>query len=161
VRSSSRRSCALFGTIGGLTCLLDVVTKYLVRSHAPPLAFRPLRVFGDWLYITCVQNTGAAWSCFQGHNRLLAALGIVALAVIFWQRPRTVEARPIRYALLSGGILGNLLERLHHGHVTDFIDVHLPFYRWPSFNIADSAICVAVGLLLLTPSPIASSRSQP
>jgi signal peptidase II len=137
--------------------LFDIITKYYIHSHASSLALEPIRLGCDRIYITYTQNTGAAWSFLQGHNLELALLGIIVLMIIFWKYSRTITIRPITYGLLCGGILGNVIDRLRYGYVTDFIDIHLPFYRWPSFNIADSAICIAVCFLLFSaPHPAES-----
>ena len=56
----------------------------------------------------------------------------------------------VSFGLLCGGIVGNLIDRIFHGHVIDFLDVHLPFYRWPAFNIADMGITLGLFLYLVT-----------
>jgi signal peptidase II len=132
------------------TLLCDAITKCFIRLHASSLASEPIRLGCDRIRITYTQNTGAAWSLFQGHNFKLALLGITVLLIIFWKHFQTIAVRPIIYGLLCGGILGNVIDRMRYGYVTDFIDIYLPFYRWPSFNIADSAICIAVCFLLFS-----------
>jgi signal peptidase II len=139
----------------------DGISKHCVRAHASALELKPLPVFGQWFFIGHAQNTGAAWGLWQGCNRGLAALGLLVVAAICWRYAQTVRTHPIAYGLLSGGILGNVLDRLRQGGVTDFIDIHLPFYRWPSFNLADTAICLAVGALLLLPSRSAVPPNVP
>ena len=102
-------------------------------------------------------NTGAAWSLFHGNNELLAIVSLVALLALFLFR-RHFELQTftgqIALGLMFGGIMGNLVDRLTHGHVVDF----LYFYvnrrgggelGFPAFNVADSAICTGVGLLFL------------
>ncbi|MDR0444905.1 MAG: signal peptidase II [Puniceicoccales bacterium] len=138
------------------TLLFDGITKYFIRSNALALALEPISLIDDWLYITYAKNTGAAWSLFRGHNLELAILGIIATAILFWNYSKTLKIHPICYSLLIGGILGNVIDRIQYGYVTDFIDIHLPFYRWPSFNIADSAICISACLLIASQS----SQSQ-
>jgi signal peptidase II len=125
------------------------------------LELKPLAVFGQWFFIGHTQNTGAAWGLWQGCNRGLAVLGLLVAAVILWSYAQTIKVHPVAYGLLSGGILGNVLDRLRQGGVTDFIDIHLPFYRWPSFNLADTAICLAVGALLLLPSRVPVPPDSP
>jgi|ERR1051325_6523347 signal peptidase II len=102
-------------------------------------------------------NTGAAWSMFHGYNKLLAMVAIAALAVLFLTRHHFDIHRvggQISLGLIFGGIAGNLTDRLRVGHVVDF----LYFYvnrrgggeaGFPAFNVADSAICVGVGLLFI------------
>jgi signal peptidase II len=152
-----KRSYVLFIMVFMGTLLGDGITKYYVRFHASSLASEPIRLGCDRIRITYTQNTGAAWSLFQGHNFGLALLGIIILLIIFWKHFQTIAIRPIIYGLLCGGILGNVIDRIRYGYVTDFIDIYLPFYRWPSFNIADSAICIAVCFLLFSTPHCAES----
>jgi signal peptidase II len=104
-------------------------------------------------------NTGAAWSTFHGNNELLALIGLVALIVLLATyrsfSPHTTLGQ-LALGLVLGGILGNLTDRLLPGrqHVVDFLYFYL--YRrgggevgFPAFNIADSALCIGVGLLFL------------
>jgi signal peptidase II len=102
-------------------------------------------------------NTGAAWSMFHNRNELLAVVSLVALLFLFLGRhhfdPHTTGGQ-VALGLIFGGILGNLTDRLRIGHVVDF----LYFYvirrdgteaGFPAFNVADSAICIGVGLLFV------------
>jgi signal peptidase II len=102
-------------------------------------------------------NTGAAWSLFSGNNELLAIVALVALLVLFVVRHHFgIQTLPGQFALgfIFGGIVGNLIDRLHPGrhHVIDFIYFYLDRrgggeISFPAFNVADSAICVGVGLM--------------
>lgn len=103
-------------------------------------------------------NTGAAWSLFAGNNGLLALVSVVALVVLFLTRDRfEIHTRlgQVALGLIMGGILGNLTDRLRVGHVVDFIRFYLERrgdgaeVGFPAFNVADSAICLGVGLLFL------------
>ena len=102
--------------------------------------------------LTYVRNQGAAWGMFQGAHYALAAFGALAtvLLCLFWRKlfgpsPRSL---PVAGMLLSG-IVGNLIDRVRLGYVVDFIHVYWRDWHFPCFNIADSAICVAVALLFL------------
>lgn len=115
----------------------------------------PREVIPDYFRLVYWQNTGAAFSIGDGKNWLFIALSIVALIgfSIAWKRGVFKDA-PSRWgiALLIGGILGNLTDRLVHGHVVDFllVNLHIRFADpWPAFNVADSAICTAVGLFII------------
>lgn len=100
-------------------------------------------------------NTGAAWSIFRGSNALLAGVALLAIVVLYLTRHHFGARSPlgqVALGLIFGGILGNLLDRLLYGHVVDF----LYFYvnqrgggeaGFPAFNVADSAICIGVGLV--------------
>jgi len=102
-------------------------------------------------------NTGAAWSVFPGRNNILAGVSILALVgLILWRRHFDIQTAlgQISLGLILGGIAGNLVDRGVHHQVIDFLRFYL--YRrgggeigFPAFNIADSAICVGVGLLIL------------
>jgi signal peptidase II len=98
-------------------------------------------------------NTGAAWSLFTGKSLWLAALAILTLAAIFVFRRHLELGRPmvqVSFGLLCGGIVGNLVDRIAHGHVIDFLLFDFGrFGEFPVFNIADTAICVGVGLYLI------------
>ena len=132
---------------------LDQVTKWLVAARFP---FNPRHLHGPGLdravidgffYLIHVGNTGAAWSILAGQGMLLATLGARALAAIFfWRHALGLRSTAVQIAfgLLCGGIVGNLVDRLMHGHVIDFIDLHFGSYIYPTFNVADSGICVGV-----------------
>ncbi len=131
--------------------VLDQLTKWLVlRSLAPGEGRVVIANFFDLYHTT---NTGAAFSMLSGANWLFIILSAVTLAVLAWYAWRGAFTRwnAVAVALLTSGILGNLTDRILRGHVIDFIsiDLHVPFASpWPTFNIADSAICVAVVILV-------------
>ena len=105
-----------------------------------------------FLYLVHVGNTGAAWSMLTGRSVLLAALAAATLVgIFFWRRALGLQDRTaqVSFGLLCGGITGNLSDRLVYGHVIDFLDFHFGSYAYPTFNVADSAICVGVLLYLI------------
>ncbi|MEY2485449.1 MAG: signal peptidase [Verrucomicrobiota bacterium] len=127
---------------------LDQITKSLVlRSLASDESRTVVPRFLDLVNIT---NTGAAFGSFRNNNNFFIVLSFIALLVVvsLLVRRRVADQwRDISLALLLAGILGNLTDRLLHGHVIDFLlfDLHLPFaHPWPAFNVADSCICIAV-----------------
>ena len=132
--------------------LLDQVTKWLVLRYISTDEFVP--VIPGFFYLVQVHNTGAAFGMFKNNNlffMLLASVALILLA-IFARRGAFADA-PSRFgaALLVSGVLGNLTDRILHGYVVDFLDVILPWYgHWPAFNIADSAICAAAALFLIS-----------
>jgi signal peptidase II len=97
-----------------------------------------------------VTNDGAAFGSFKNNNTFFIVLSCVALLVVaalLLRRRSTDTLRDISLGLLLAGIMGNLTDRLLHGHVIDFLlfDLHIPFASpWPAFNVADSCICIAV-----------------
>ena len=143
---------------------LDQATKWwIVKNFA--LNGEPHPVIPGFFDLVHWANTGAAFSAFSGRNSFFIGLSFVALvgSVIFYLRG-AFEDRLSRWgvALLLGGILGNLTDRLIHGHVVDFLlfDLHVRFANpWPAFNVADSCICTATGLFIL--AALIQGRKQP
>jgi len=110
-----------------------------------------LEVIPGFFYIIHVGNTGAAWSMFSGRSVTLALLATgTLLAIYFWRHSLGLrqQVAQISFGLLCGGIVGNLVDRMIHRHVIDFIDLHFGSYIYPTFNVADSGICVGVILYL-------------
>jgi len=136
--------------------VVDQLTKLWI-AHRLPLgtygeAGGAIPVIRGFFYIVHQGNPGAAWSMFAGQGVLLAWLAAGTLvAIFFWRRALGLRARPAQvcFGLLCGGIVGNLLDRLVHGHVIDFIDLHFGSYIYPTFNVADSGICVGVIVYLI------------
>ena len=102
--------------------------------------------------LSYVRNQGAAWGMFQGAHYILAAVGILAMVgcLCYWRK----LFGPSKWtypagALLFSGILGNVIDRIRLGYVVDFLDFHWGTSHFPCFNIADSAICVAVFFLII------------
>jgi signal peptidase II len=143
--------------------LLDQLTKGLIQHHIP--YGNEVPVVPGFFSLVHVSNTGAAFSLLQGNNLFFIGLATIALLVVLFLLVRnqwqTDPARQLHWttqislALLTAGILGNLIDRLAKGRVVDFLHFYVGRYAWPSFNVADSCICVAAGLLIL-----ASFRKQ-
>jgi signal peptidase II len=152
------RAYRLLWAIGLAVFVADQVTKLWVVRRIPFGHVLPhgghgeIEVIRDFFYIIHVGNPGAAWSMFSGQGLLLAGLAVVTLvAIFFWRHALGLrDARSqVCFGLLCGGIVGNLLDRLLHRHVIDFIDLHFgSSYIYPTFNVADSGICVGVILYL-------------
>lgn len=132
------------------TFVLDQISKTWIYLAVAFEAER-IAVIPGFFYIVHWGNTGAAWGIFQGMSFWLALLAVVALAVIYKLRHhlalRTMPGQ-VSFGFLCGGILGNLVDRLVHGYVIDFLDFRIGEYAWPAFNVADSAICVGVALYI-------------
>jgi signal peptidase II len=137
---------------------LDQLTKWFVRHQIPYGSEVP--VIPGFFSLVHASNTGAAFSMLTGNNIFFVCLALAALAVVIFMLVRDSHGHPISqrltrltkisFALLASGILGNLTDRIFRGAVTDFLHFYVRQYAWPSFNVADSCICVAAGLLLLT-----------
>lgn len=136
--------------------VLDQLTKLWIAAHLPygtyGEASGAIPIIRGFFYLVHQGNTGAAWSMFTGRSMLLAVLAAGTLIAIFlWRHSLGLRdhSAQICFGLLCGGIIGNLTDRLVHGHVIDFIDLHFGSYVYPTFNVADSGICVGVILYLL------------
>lgn len=136
-----------------LVVALDQLTKQLANSL---LSYeQPLHVLPS-LNLTLVYNTGAAFSFLSnasGWQRwFFIALGLLAVVVmVVWLSRLSVRDRlgGVAVSLILGGALGNVIDRIWHGRVIDFIDVYYGQWHWPAFNVADSAITVGVVLLII------------
>lgn len=147
--------------------VLDFATKqYIVNKFQAP----PLRDAPEWAYfqpdsysvipgffdIVRVHNTGVAFGVGNGEtwaNIVFGAITIGALLLIWWlarSNAFPTKTSRVAVALLLSGIFGNLLDRLVRGYVVDFLHVHYKSWQWPSFNVADSCICIAAGLLFFS-----------
>ncbi len=126
--------------MAALVLALDQLTKFVVRQT---LEWHYSWPYHGFFRFTHVQNTGSAFGLFQGHNLPLlfvSLVGVVVLAYIYRSQERPSLLMRISIALMLGGAVGNLLDRILQGHVTDFIDIG----PWPVFNLADSAIVVGL-----------------
>ena len=133
--------------------VLDQASK--LWASAALLFQEPLPVF-PLFNLTLMHNYGAAFSFLAnagGWQRwFFAALAVsVSVAIIFWLRRLDAKRRweAAALALILGGALGNVWDRLYYGYVVDFIDVYYGSHHWPAFNIADSAITVGAALLII------------
>ena len=133
----------------------DQATKFWIDSNLPFPTYGPpgaITVIDGFFYIVHVGNTGAAWSMFSGQSVFLAILAAATLVgIFFWRHTLGLQHRAtqVSFGLLCGGIAGNLVDRLLHGHVIDFVDLHFGSYVYPTFNVADSGICIGVVLYLI------------
>ena len=135
--------------------VLDQLTKAMLQASLQLHEYKP--VIAGLLSVSHVRNRGAAFGLlneaglpYQGI--LLSAVSFIALGAIALYALRLPEAARLprfALALVLGGALGNLVDRIRHGYVVDFIHVYWKQYQWPDFNLADSAISVGVTLLIL------------
>lgn len=133
--------------------IIDQVTKvavlksFVLHEHA--------EIIPGFFNLVRVHNTGIAFGQFNegaAANLIFTfiALGALVTILIFWRMGHFPgKLNGIAVALLLSGILGNLTDRLWHGYVVDFLDFHIGERHWPSFNVADSCICIAAGLLFI------------
>jgi signal peptidase II len=150
--SNSTRRIAI---ITALVIVIDQITKQMVKHLLPP-GDEKILINGFFKFVHW-ENTGAAWSMFTGRNYILAIVGVVALLVLFRSRHHFdahTTFGQVALGLIFGGIIGNLIDRVFVGHVTDFLYFHVQRrgdheIGFPAFNVADSAICIGVGLIFI------------
>jgi len=132
---------------------LDQATKFYIDSRFK--LFESLTVVENFFNITYVRNKGAAFGIFANSAfRVPFFIGVSLLAslgILWYLRRLRREQRLLATALslIFAGAVGNLIDRIRLGEVIDFLDAHWYQYHWPAFNVADSAITVGVGLLLI------------
>ena len=156
-RGAVKRFLILFATVANLV-LADAIVKELAAGYLKGSA--AVSVIPNLFNLAYVENRGCAWGMFQGQAWPLAVFGLVALAFLIWKR-RSIftfqTSKPsklpnlgtIAEPLLYAGIIGNIIDRLFRGFVIDMFDFHWGVHHFPCFNVADSLICISVGLLLL------------
>ena len=161
---SVRRKYVLFTIFTIISLVLDQWTKMLARTHLRPRGpFRPKVVVEGLFDLRFAENPGVAFSMLQdipGGRVWLTVLAVAAfLLVIYYLRKTPVENTRLHIALglVGGGAIGNLADRVMYGKVTDFIVWKVGVHEWPAFNVADAALCVGVGLMVL--DMILSSRA--
>jgi len=143
----------LFWGAAAVVVVLDMVTKLVAEAR---LTYRPLSVIGEWVRLRLVYNEGAAFGLHLGeYSRwIFFALALLALAVLGSMVRATRPGDRFRLgalALICGGAAGNLIDRIRSAQgVVDFLDVGVGAWRWPTFNVADSAITVGAIALALS-----------
>ena len=149
--------------LSALVVLLDWQTKQLVSQHLQ--LYRPVEVF-SWLNITLAHNYGAAFSFLAdagGWQRwfFITLASVISLVLLVWlvRLPRREWVTALGLALILGGAIGNVADRVRLGYVVDFIDVHFKGWHYPAFNVADSAITCGV-ILLLVDAIVLSRRRE-
>ena len=131
---------------------VDQVTKGAALAAAPALT-RGIKVL-PFLDLVLVHNRGVTFGLLAsdhpaGRWLLILLTGTITVALLVWLRRAQSRTQAAALGLIIGGALGNLVDRLRHGAVTDFLDFHAQGYHWPAFNLADSGIVLGVALLLI------------
>ncbi|GAC1551670.1 MAG: signal peptidase II [Collimonas sp.] len=150
--SSSKYGLAPWLAIAALVLLIDQLTKItIVRLFS----YGESQAVTSFFNLVLVYNKGAAFSFLStesGWQRyFFTALGIAAALFITFLLKRHAGQRMFctALALILGGAIGNVIDRIAHGHVVDFLDFYVRNWHWPAFNIADSAICVGAVLFVI------------
>lgn len=135
--------------------VLDQWTKWLVEISLPHHTVYP--VIPGFFNLSHVRNTGVAFGLFASHGMnggswLLTLLGLAALTAVgiyFWFASPRERLLLLALSLVVGGAIGNLIDRMSSGAVTDFVDLYVGDHHWPSFNVADSAISIGIFLMAI------------
>jgi signal peptidase II len=138
----------LFAACSALVVLLDQVTKWAASARLQ--LGEPVALLGDFVRLTLVHNTGAAFGLFPGSRGPFIIISVLAIGVVLYLFLRETHRNALNRVLLGcilGGAIGNLIDRVRHGWVVDFIDLGFGQTRWPVFNVADSAVTLGVVLL--------------
>jgi signal peptidase II len=146
---------AVYLSIAVVVVLLDRWSKGIVARRIA--LYSHIQIIPGFFRLTHTENTGAAFSLFADSpapwkTGLLIAFSVVALLVVtvlLWKNNHAHVATGIGLSLIMGGALGNLWDRIARGRVVDFLLFYVKRYQWPVFNLADSAIVVGAGLLVL------------
>jgi signal peptidase II len=141
--------------IAFLVVVLDRLTKWVIARDIP--LHDTKKLIAGFFYLTHVENRGAAFSLFadspgEWRIAMLVMFSVVALVVVsalLWRSSHAMTTTGVGLALILGGALGNLWDRLLSGRVVDFLLFYIGTYQWPAFNVADSAIVCGAGLLVV------------
>jgi len=152
---SSYRARIVHFFLALLVVLLDRWTKRLVAAHIA--MYTHIQIIPGFFRLTHTENTGAAFSLFADSpshwkTALLIGFSVVAMvivSVLLWRQSRALTITGIALSLILGGAVGNLWDRVASGQVVDFLLFYVKLYQWPVFNLADSAIVIGAGLLVI------------
>lgn len=150
--STGSSGMTLWLGVAAIVVLLDQLSKITLSQL---IAYGQSEPITSFFNLVMVYNKGAAFSFLAdqlGWQRyLFAGISAAASILIIWMLKRNASQRLFCWALalILGGAVGNLIDRIAYGHVVDFLDVHLYGWHWPAFNIADSAISIGAVLFIL------------
>jgi signal peptidase II len=146
----------LFGVAGLVSIVLDQWTKILARTHLKSLSpWRPKVIVPNYFDLRYSENTGVAFGMGQtmpGGRIILTIIAMGALSLVGYY---LIKSSPKQHrlhlalGLVGGGAIGNLIDRIAFGRVTDFIVWHVGAHEWPAFNVADAALVVGVALMAI------------
>lgn len=144
----------IFAGIVIVVTAVDQLTKAVVWKMVP--LYDSIHVINGFFNLTHIQNPGGAFGFladqhFALRNLLFLVISLIALGLVFYfymSTPKTHQLLGFGFALIFGGAVGNLIDRIRMGRVIDFIDIYFRSYHWPAFNIADSAISLGIIIFL-------------
>jgi signal peptidase II len=152
---SSGRKYRRLGWIAGSVVIVDQVTKGIILDRLA--LYQTIPVVPGFFRITHIQNPGGAFGFLAQQSPMIRAfifllMSFLAVCLIFWfyrKTPSTHRFLAAGFALILGGAIGNLIDRLRFGSVVDFLDFYVGTWHWPAFNVADSAITTGIAIFLL------------
>ena len=135
--------------IATIIVIIDLILKIVIDNILS--INESIQVIPDIFYITKVYNTGAAWSMFEGSGILLIIIAIVAFFLLLkYQNYFTENKRnTLAFALIYGGLVGNLIDRVIYGYVIDYLHIYIFGFSFPVFNLADTAIVAGFLLVII------------
>lgn len=143
----------LFWPVAIVGAALDLWSKWVVFNWLKDTPEQQFPLIDGFVQFILRENDGAAFSIFPGQTLFLVGISAVALVVVIYIFfSRKIRSRLMLFALgcMTSGIIGNLYDRAFNaGRVRDFIDVYVGLHHWPTFNVADSMLCIGVGLLIM------------
>ena len=143
------------GWIAGSVVIADQITKGIILDRVA--LYHSITVVPGFFNITHIQNPGGAFGFLAHQSPTVRAvvfllMSFLAVGLIFWfyrKTPATHRFLAAGFALILGGAVGNLIDRLRFGSVVDFLDFYIGSWHWPAFNVADSAITTGIAIFLL------------
>ena len=140
--------------IAFIVVLTDRLSKLAVEHRIP--LHDGIQIIPGFFRLTHLENRGAAFGLFADSPSewkvailvLFSVVALVVVSVLLWKSSHAMSTTGVGLALILGGAIGNLWDRLAAGHVTDFLLFYVGDYQWPAFNVADSAIVIGAGLLV-------------
>lgn len=139
-----------FTNLSCVKCLSNILTVGGTYHGLKVVPSKGIEIIKDFFYITNVENTGGAWGMFSGNVAFLAVISALVVIVLlaFLKSEKNLNKLSITYyGMLFSGIIGNLIDRLFNGYVTDFLNFYIFGYDYPVFNIAD--ILIVLGMFLM------------
>ena len=141
--------------VSGVLIVIDQYTKLMVSLHIP-LNYS-VKVVEDFFNLTHIRNSGVAFGLFASQQSeykalmfiTISTIAIIAILVIFHQTPKEKKMVQTGLILIFSGAIGNLIDRVLHGEVIDFVDFFINRHHFPAFNIADSCITVGVAMMVI------------
>ncbi|WP_308810526.1 MULTISPECIES: signal peptidase II [Bacillaceae] len=139
----------MYYLIALLIIMIDQFTKWLVVKYMT--LGESIPIIDNFLYITSHRNRGAAWGILQGQMWFFYIVTtVVIIGIVFYIRKfSTDKLTGISLGLILGGAIGNFIDRIFRNEVVDFVHTYIFSYSFPVFNVADSALCIGVGLLVI------------